>query len=108
MQAHKKDTTQLKIGAESFSLAGLTNEAKKSIAFLAKRPDLIDQLAVDRESVWKECEGLFGKLSEVDRQTLNTLYELFVAPNSFVILPGSTVTQMPFNCWVGNDCPSTR
>jgi hypothetical protein len=103
-----KETTQLNVGGGSFNLAGLSNEAKKTIAFLANQPDLIDQLNVDRERVWKECEVLFGKLSEVDLRTLNTLYDLFIAPGACNIVYGGTVSQMPFNCWVGNDCPSNR
>lgn len=108
MSSVTKAPAQLNIGTENFSIAGLSNQAKSSIAFLAKRSDLVDQLGIDREGVWSQCEELFGKLSEADLNTLNLLYELFVAPNSYILVPGGTADQMPFNCWVGNDCPSSK
>ena len=110
MEISSKVTTlpQLDIGFESFSIASLSANAKSSIAYLANKPDLIDQLAVDREVVWQECESLFGKFSDVDISTLNKLYELFVAPNSYTVIPAGTTQITPFNCWVGSDCPSNR
>lgn len=98
----------LRVGSESFSIAGLSKEAKSLIAYLANRPDLIDRLGVDREAVWQECESLFGRLSKMDIDTLNKLYDLFVAPNSYTVIPGEPTGITPFNCWVGNDCPSPR
>ena len=110
MDNSNKATPQplLDIGFENFSIASLSINAKSAIAYLANRPGLIDRLAVEREAVWQECEGLFGKLSEVDIATLNKLYELFVAPNSYTVIPAGTAQITPFNCWVGNDCPSPR
>lgn len=110
MDNSSKETTrtQLDIGFESFSIASLSIKAKSAIAYLANRPDLIDQLAVDRETFWQECESLFGKFSEADIATLNKLYEIFVAPNSYTVIPAGINQITPFNCWVGNDCPSNR
>src|SRR6476646_3335720 len=88
---------QLDIGFENFNIASLSIKARSAIAYLANRSDLIDQLAVDREAVWQECEGLFGKFSDVDIATLNKLYELFVAPNSHTVIPAGTTQITPFN-----------
>lgn len=74
----------------------LSRQIKNCILFLSSRPDLISQFQTEKEEVWNVCEQAIGTLTTHDKNTLVTLYDLFVAPgNVSVIYPKDKELNQP-------------
>lgn len=100
--AKTEEIARIIVGTETFSLASLSEVARKLIGFLASQVDLVELLGSNPEEVWQVCESRFGPLTASDKATLITLYELFIGSSAITLVPGGKVIHGPFNCWV--DC----